>query len=869
MKGKANGKRFIAFLLSVAMILSTWAVAFAEESSPAESSVETQDTEVRSIQDGEAASEAVSVQNTEENQTAPVAGEKQLACPLTVHQHTAECYNAEAALICGEADYAIHIHNDDCYDAEGKLVCPLSQVEAHEHTEACYEEQQTLVCGMAEEEGHIHDESCYTRIQGETICTDESSEHIHSDECYAWGQELTCGMEENPGHQHSEACYGTQQVLICGKEEIIPHTHTEDCRDENGALICGRLQAAEHVHGEECFKTAANEIALTRAEGARRVTLPDGNTAYPGEKQADGTWVAYDAEYSNTQPADATIKVTVTLPTSAVVPEGYKLFIRKVGASEPYYPSEQAVKDEVSEYNDFQCFRIRWVKVDENGKSDVKKMPEVLNGEERATIKIEYVGPDNEGKLKGLAGARKLLIYNSYENGTLKDTLADLVENVTVDGDSYTSFTFHTNGAGPYVFVSKKLEQCYVEALKIQSVEDGSEPFDSSDTAGNDSGPNNRIVRSYDTIQYNLEAKFGARDQEVTNPNVTMYFELTLSKSATSARFDTGKMVWLGENYSIEYLDSDGNVIMVEAHNGNIYEPQIDGEGNIVRDSNGFAQADMNKEVYINSKVNGSGAGELSYKVAAGTGIAKQRLVGWTELSAKEGQSILVGTQKFSAAIEVRNADNNERLLTKLNRYKMTSEEKAEYESLLNVSGNGIIGYIEIEKINCSLPVYHGTAESALQIAAGHIEGTSLPVGGASTHCVISGHRGLPRAKLFTNLDKLVEGDTFELHILNEILTYEVDQISVVEPDEVEKLEIEEGKDYCTLVTCTPYGINTHRLLVRGHRVANREKPEEETIVSETVQEETKAGFSIIPLVAVLIFIILVILLLIRICRRR
>ena len=211
----------------------------------------------------------------------------------------------------------------------------------------------------------------------------------------------------------------------------------------------------------------------------------------------------------------------------------------------------------------------------------------------------------------------------------------------------------------------------------------------------------------------------------------------------------------------------------------------------------------------------------------------------------------------------------NERLLTKLNRYKMTSEEKAEYESLLNVSGNGIIGYIEIEKIDCSLPVYHGTAESALQIAAGHIEGTSLPVGGASTHCVIPGHRGLPRAKLFTNLDRLVEGDTFGLHILDEILTYEVDQISVVEPDEVEKLEIEEGKDYCTLVTCTPYGINTHRLLVRGHRVANREKPEEETIVSETVQEETKAGFSIIPLVAVLIFIILVILLLIRICRRR
>lgn len=675
MKGKANGKRFIAFLLSVAMILSTWAVAFAEESSPAESSVETQDTEVRSIQDGEAASEAGSVQNTEENQPTPEAGERQLACPLTVHQHTADCYNAEAALICGEADYAIHIHNDDCYDTEGNLVCPLPQVEAHEHTEACYEEQQTLVCGMAEEEGHIHDESCYTRTQGETICTDESSEHIHSDECYAWGQELTCGMEENPGHQHGEACYGTQQVLICGKEEIIPHTHTEDCRDENGALICGRLQAAEHVHGEECFKTAANEIALTQTEGDGAVTLPDNNIAYPGKEQADGTWVAYDVAYSDPQPANATIKVTVTLPKGVKAPAGYKLFIRKVGASEPYYPKADAVKDEVSEYNDFQCFRIRWVTVDENGKSDVMTMDKVLGQQGNATIRIEYLGPSDGGKLKGPAGARKLLIYNSYEDGTLKDTLADLVENVTVDGDSYTSFTFRTNGAGPYVFVSKKLEQGYIQALEIQSLDDGSNPFDFSDEPGNDSGPHNRRVRSYDTIQYRLEAKTGAREQNIIAREVTAYFELTLSKSATSARFDTSKMLELGENYSIEYLDKDGNVIMIGAHNGLIYEPQKDAEGHIVRDSNGFAQADENKPVSTNSKVNGSGAGELSYKVAAGTGIAKQRMVGWVKMLAKEGENILESTRSFTAAIEVRNADNGEVFLPTFRMWLEGNEE--------------------------------------------------------------------------------------------------------------------------------------------------------------------------------------------------
>ena len=140
---------------------------------------------------------------------------------------------------------------------------------------------------------------------------------------------------------------------------------------------------------------------------------------------------------------------------------------------------------------------------------------------------------------------------------------------------------------------------------------------------------------------------------------------------------------------------------------------------------------------------------------------------------------------------------------------------------LLNVDGNGVMGYIEIPSIRVSLPIYHGTSDVVLQAGIGHTEWSSLPVGGEGSHCVLPGHRGLPSAKLFTNLDKLVEGDTFTLHVLNEVLTYEVDQILVVEPQETEALQIVPGKDYCTLVTCTPYGINSHRLLVRGHRVAN------------------------------------------------
>ena len=163
----------------------------------------------------------------------------------------------------------------------------------------------------------------------------------------------------------------------------------------------------------------------------------------------------------------------------------------------------------------------------------------------------------------------------------------------------------------------------------------------------------------------------------------------------------------------------------------------------------------------------------------------------------------------------------NEQLWKRSNRYYPSEEDKSEYQSLLNISGNGIMGYIQIPSIDVSLPVYHGVDEAILQVAVGHIESSSLPVGGDSTHCVLSGHRGLPSARLFTDLDQLAEGDIFMLKVLNDTLTYQVDQIRIVLPEEVDELELARGKDYCTLVTCTPYGINTHRLLIRGVRIDN------------------------------------------------
>lgn len=151
--------------------------------------------------------------------------------------------------------------------------------------------------------------------------------------------------------------------------------------------------------------------------------------------------------------------------------------------------------------------------------------------------------------------------------------------------------------------------------------------------------------------------------------------------------------------------------------------------------------------------------------------------------------------------------------------YALNDNEKKIYNETLDVTGTGMMGYVEIPKINVSLPIYHGTDAEILQIAIGHIPGTSLPVGGESTHCVISGHRGLPSAQLFTDIDQLKTGDTFMLQILDQTLYYEVDQIKTVLPTEKDDLKIVEGQDYCTLMTCTPYGVNTHRLLVRGHRI--------------------------------------------------
>ena len=196
----------------------------------------------------------------------------------------------------------------------------------------------------------------------------------------------------------------------------------------------------------------------------------------------------------------------------------------------------------------------------------------------------------------------------------------------------------------------------------------------------------------------------------------------------------------------------------------------------------------------------------------------------------------------------------NQRLAATPNSF-FTPEQVSGYDETLDVSGTGIMGYITIPRIGVELPVYHGTSDGVLQVAAGHLEGSSLPVGGAGTHAVISAHRGLPSAKLFTNLDQLEVGDTFTITILDRVLTYEVDNISIVLPTETDNLKVVDGKDYVTLMTCTPYGINTHRLLVRGRRITTPDKLKHIRVTADAIKIEPiiTAPIMALPLLLVLL----------------
>ena len=197
--------------------------------------------------------------------------------------------------------------------------------------------------------------------------------------------------------------------------------------------------------------------------------------------------------------------------------------------------------------------------------------------------------------------------------------------------------------------------------------------------------------------------------------------------------------------------------------------------------------------------------------------------------------------------------------LAKMDYPMMYYDEIPGYFDMLKVTSDGIMGHINIEKIGVQLPIYHGTSEMVLQIAVGHVQGSSLPTGGAGTHCVLSAHRGLPSARLFTDLDKMEVGDTFVLTVIDRTLTYQVDQILIVEPHEVQPLYAVDGEDYCTLVTCTPYGVNSHRMLVRGTRIENEIQRKEIRVTADAaiIEPILVAPFVAAPILLVLFIMLM------------
>ena len=215
----------------------------------------------------------------------------------------------------------------------------------------------------------------------------------------------------------------------------------------------------------------------------------------------------------------------------------------------------------------------------------------------------------------------------------------------------------------------------------------------------------------------------------------------------------------------------------------------------------------------------------------------------------------------YNQSVEQMDTGDEERLLMEAHSYNATLshltapftnwEDAGNYDKILDISGTGIMGYISIPKIQVELPIYHGTSAEVLNVAVGHLQGSSFPVGGENTHAVISAHRGLPSAKLFSDLDQLVEGDTFTVTILDEVLTYEVEKIFIVKPDELDKLAIIPGGDYVTLMTCTPYGVNSHRLLVRAHRV-DTVYPHNVKVAADAVQLDS---MSVVPFIAAPLFV--------------
>lgn len=532
-------------------------------------------------------------------------------------------------------------------------------------------------------------------LESDQTTASSNTVHEHSSACYDENNNLICGMEDYALHTHDENCYDDEGNLICTLPEIEAHEHDSSSDAEQPALIGSSQQEEEHIQDEECIDSADADdgIALMSADADETIPksvleqLAADYGIYPGTLNENGTWTAIDGATEE----KAMIRATVKLPDSTSAEENSYLFIRKATAEskDPYYPNAETVKNAVGEVNEYQCYAIHWVKIyrdnnasvgeykDDNGdvigyvyadsgnKANhwvcIYATSSTLSEEKKAEIQIEYL--NEKACLAGNQGNRKLRIFNSRnaDGKTLEEN--STATGVTATPNTYKGFTFTTNRGGPYVFVSQKVFEGYVKELTMGSVLDGTAPFDSNDSAGNDSANDNKIVRSYDVIQYNLTATLGARQSGVTAKEATLYFEMSMAADLTKASFDVSQMLWMDNNYIIYYLNSKEEVLYWQdaaAYSAGKYyylgESAADPTPTAIS-AIGVAQGSGRKTASLNAIVSHSTNGEKSYA----SKVTAQRLVGHYSITAGSSSTdnnVLAAQKPLSAAVQVLNAEN-------------------------------------------------------------------------------------------------------------------------------------------------------------------------------------------------------------------
>lgn len=594
--------------------------------------------------------------------------------------------SAEPVLICGRPEIVLHQHGPGCYDMTGTLICGQIQVLSHQHTDACFQIAEgtagpVLTCQLAE---HTHTAECFLKEEE----TNPETPDPETTDPETPGEETPDPDSDAAGlTEEEQAQVDSVNALLAalpGQEEVEGKMAELD-EEGSDAYLTQLIQAVQEA---QAAYDALSETQREKVTGAQRLedlawlqaaVLPETPSGleelgiYLGEQvdpNNDKVWVAYDTG----DPATANVKVTITLPEGEAVQENCYPFVSEVKPGEEFYPTEEAIQYAVGEVNEggVQCYKIHWVEVRDDGSYNFQTDMEMGNGK-NASVHFEYL--KESARLGGGQGQRKLRVFSSKTDSTGNTLveISDAVTDVELDTNSYKGFTFNVTEPCPYVFLSKKVATCYVESLMISNIVDGSAPFDSTgdlvngviDQPGNDRTAGNLVVRSYDTITYDMGVTFKGRNKMITATEVRVYFEMTLRKSSTAARFDTSKMSWLnqdGSSYCIEYLDNAGNVIMVMDQSGKYYQPAKNPDGTVKVDRFGFSSPDKAKPIFLNARLNGSQSGADSYKVT-NSAVAKQRLVGYTKITAEEGQSVLSGTQTIKAAIEVRNADNGEQFM--------------------------------------------------------------------------------------------------------------------------------------------------------------------------------------------------------------